>query len=191
VLGGRTFMLGGSTDLRELAPGTLADGVTLSWTDNADNEDGFIIERSGNNEPFVVIESAIGANQTTYTDTDTEEDVIYVYRVAAVNSGGQSAYTNIADALLTGIDEVLTRATTIAPNPSSGLFRVLVNDNSVAGLTATVWSTDGRRVFTQEVTPSGNGFNFALDLSSQPEGTYLLFLNTDNGRRVMKRLLKK
>jgi len=74
--------------------------VTLSWTDNANNETGFSIERAqkvkGGYGPYAVVGSA-GANATTYKETVAANT--YNYRVRAVNSttGRSSAYSNVAN----------------------------------------------------------------------------------------------
>ncbi|MBT8142934.1 MAG: S8 family serine peptidase [Gammaproteobacteria bacterium] len=72
--------------------------VTLNWTDNADNEDGFVVERcietgKGKSKSCIFASYAtVGANIATYTDTNPESNV--KYRVKAFNGTGDSAYTN-------------------------------------------------------------------------------------------------
>jgi Fibronectin type 3 domain-containing protein len=78
--------------------------VQLTWTDNAVNETGFRIERSTNGTagPFTLLATASPLATTgtvTFNDTavpPTAMDVTYTYRVAAVNVGGTSAFTNTA-----------------------------------------------------------------------------------------------
>lgn len=70
-------------------------GVTLNWTDNSSNEDGFKIERSDNGGAFNQI-ATVSANTTTYSDPISEGS--YTYRVRAYNSGGNSGYTSNATA---------------------------------------------------------------------------------------------
>lgn len=68
---------------------------TLSWTDNSTNEIGFKIERSVDGLNFVQIKE-VGANVTSYTDAGLPNTKQYWYRLAAYNSGGNSAYSNVA-----------------------------------------------------------------------------------------------
>ncbi|ELR68995.1 hypothetical protein C900_05553 [Fulvivirga imtechensis AK7] len=81
------------------APGALtamaasSNSVTLTWTDLSDNEDGFVVERAGDN--FSVITS-LSANSTSYTDTGLNPDVTYSYRVRARSGSTYSTYSNIA-----------------------------------------------------------------------------------------------
>ncbi len=67
--------------------------IDLTWTDNADNEKGFKIERNSLQIDIV------GANVTSYSDTGLDPSTTYTYRVRAYNDEGDSAYSN--DALAT------------------------------------------------------------------------------------------
>ncbi len=71
--------------------------INLSWTDNATTETGYEIERSTDGINFVKI-ADVPANATTYQSTGLNPATRYFYRVRAVNQGGGSAYSNIADA---------------------------------------------------------------------------------------------
>lgn len=73
-----------------------AQSLTLTWVDNSDNEDGFIIERSTNRTDFVEI-ARVGVDVETYTDTEISFNTDYWYRVAAYNEAGTSGFTNIAN----------------------------------------------------------------------------------------------
>ena len=73
--------------------------INLAWTDNANNEDSFRIERcqgAGCNN-FAQV-ATVGANATTYNDTGLTASTSYSYRVRASNSGGDSGYSNTASA---------------------------------------------------------------------------------------------
>ncbi|MGB5896142.1 MAG: T9SS type A sorting domain-containing protein [Ignavibacteriaceae bacterium] len=67
--------------------------VQLTWTDNSNNEDGFIIERESLGPEAFVIVDTVSANSTLYLDT-TVTYLIYVYRLTAFNAFGQSAYSD-------------------------------------------------------------------------------------------------
>ncbi len=74
--------------------------VNLSWTDNATNETGFVIERSADNGvTFSEIGTApakSGTGSVTYTDTTIAAGNTYTYRVKAVNGSTSSGYSNTA-----------------------------------------------------------------------------------------------
>jgi hypothetical protein len=82
--------------------GTLVFGPTsnLTWTDNASNEAGFVVERSSDGgSTFTqvgVAPARAGTGAVSYADTTVAGGTNYAYRVAAVNVAGQSAYSNTA-----------------------------------------------------------------------------------------------
>jgi N-acetylneuraminic acid mutarotase len=75
-------------------------GIALAWTDNANNETGFAIER----KRVDVVGGAwqqiatVGANVTGYNSTGLASKARYAYRVRAFNGAGHSAYSNEAAA---------------------------------------------------------------------------------------------
>lgn len=68
--------------------------ITVSWTDDSDNETGFKIERSPNNSVWTQI-ATVSANTTIYTDTGLTPETNYYYRVRAYNAAGNSSYSNV------------------------------------------------------------------------------------------------
>lgn len=77
-----------------IQPGfTSAATLQLNWVDNSQDEIGFSIERKvGANGVYSVIVT-VGANVTTYADTNLANGTIYCYRVNAFNSAGYSPYS--------------------------------------------------------------------------------------------------
>lgn len=66
--------------------------ISLAWTDNSDNEDGFEIERrlaNGGNWAFV---GAVGQDQVTFTSTGLVPTTLYQFRVRGYNSDGVNTY---------------------------------------------------------------------------------------------------
>lgn len=72
------------------------DRVTLTWTDNSNNETGFTIQRA-TNETFSagLVTSTVGANVTTFTTGNLPRFTIYWFRVAATNAAGASDWSNV------------------------------------------------------------------------------------------------
>ncbi len=78
--------------------------VNLAWTDNSDNENGFIIQRKGSDNIFVQA-GTVGANITTFTDTVNSADN-YVYRVIAFSDSAESDYSNESSILVTSVSPI-------------------------------------------------------------------------------------
>lgn len=71
--------------------------VVLNWADNADNEMGYLIERSttSNNAGFTALPfGATGDNETTFTDANVVANTTYFYRIKASNDGCND-YSNV------------------------------------------------------------------------------------------------
>ena len=141
-----------------------SERIDLSWTDNADNEAEFRIERSADGGATWTEIARPPANTTSYADLGLTPGTAYSYRVRAVNSGGASAWAGPASAT--------TRArawTSLPTGPSARLDHAAIYDPVgqrmilFGGLTATgatndVWEltlpSSGSPAWTQ-LTPSG------------------------------------
>jgi hypothetical protein len=66
--------------------------VTLTWADNATNETGYKIERSGDGVVFAEV-ATLSAGTASYSNTGLVAKSNYYYRVRAYNSAGNSSYS--------------------------------------------------------------------------------------------------
>ena len=66
--------------------------IDLLWSDNADDELGYSVERTlaGVDNWLQLI--TLGANSSAYSDQSIASDTMYEYRVSAYNASGSSAY---------------------------------------------------------------------------------------------------
>jgi hypothetical protein len=71
--------------------------IHLTWTDNANSENGFRIERKTGSGAFLEV-ATVGPNVTTFTNAGLQALTTYTFRVRAYNAAGTSAYTNQASA---------------------------------------------------------------------------------------------
>jgi len=74
--------------------------VVLTWTDNATNEDGFVIERKQDSsgvwsEIATIGPSPASGRTVTSTDSNINSNTSYFYRVKAVNQCWSSDYSNV------------------------------------------------------------------------------------------------
>ncbi|RYZ53306.1 MAG: hypothetical protein EOP49_07580, partial [Sphingobacteriales bacterium] len=77
-----------------LANGASTSTISVTWTDNADNETGYSLYRSADNNSNFVLFANLAANTTSYTDTALYANSVFYYKVLALNEGGSSAYSN-------------------------------------------------------------------------------------------------
>ena len=73
-----------------------ASRIDLAWTDNANNETGFDVQRSTNGSSFTTI-ITVGANVQTYANTGLAKNRLYYYRVRAVKSGSPPVYSTFSN----------------------------------------------------------------------------------------------
>ncbi len=73
-----------------------SSAITLSWVDNATNEDGFEIQRSTSSSFTSPTIYATDPNERTFSDTGLSRLTTYYYRVRAKNETGYSAFSNTA-----------------------------------------------------------------------------------------------
>jgi hypothetical protein len=69
--------------------------VNLTWLDNSTNETGFKIERSTDGGVTWSLLATVGANVTSYSDTNVTKGGSYTYRVYAYDGVGSSGYSNV------------------------------------------------------------------------------------------------
>jgi hypothetical protein len=78
-------------------PGLVGAGLLhLTWTDNATNEAGFMIERVTESSTGFAEIGRVGPNLTSYGDASAVDGVTYCYRVRAFNLAGLSSPSNAA-----------------------------------------------------------------------------------------------
>lgn len=92
----------------------LAGGISLSYTDNSTNEDGFVIERKVDDGEFLEI-ARVPPDTEEYTDESPIVGAMNRYRVRAFNAFGYSGYTNesgkgafVPDGAPSGLETTIT-----------------------------------------------------------------------------------
>lgn len=94
--------------------------ITLAWSDNAANENGYRIERcSGSGCNAFVQIAQLPSNSSQYVDAGLNSNTFYRYRLRAFNTAGTSAYTAIVS------------PNTFAPAPPTALAATTVLGNRI------------------------------------------------------------
>ena len=102
------------------APNT---SVTLNWTDNANNETNFWIERSINMESGFKRVGTAKKNRETFTDNFVNPNTTYFYRIRAINKSDQSEYSTIVEVTTPSLADGWTNLNIGNPKlPGSGSF---------------------------------------------------------------------
>ncbi|GAA4015612.1 zinc-dependent metalloprotease family protein [Hymenobacter fastidiosus] len=171
--------------------GTFSNGSnenTLIWLDNSTNETSFQVERAfGTNTTFQLV-ATTGANESNTVDRVTVSGTYY-YRVRACNAVGCSAYTTEATVLSNRNAELL-QGIDVYPNPSTGVFRLNIDNGRRGNITLRVTDALGRTVAAETLVKGTTALQHQLDLSKLSPGMYQLHLDLPNGTAVT-RLLKQ
>jgi len=105
--------------LNLLALSTGPAEITLAWTDAAENETGYAIERSTDGVNFTVITS-VAADTTNTLDSALNANTTYFYRVRATNSIGAGDYSNLASASTVQPDSPPAAPVALVANADNG-----------------------------------------------------------------------
>jgi hypothetical protein len=88
-----TYIVNAPTSLSASAKGTI-NQITLSWTDNASNATGYLVQRSSDGVYWTVLTNSLAATSTTYVDTGLNPAATFYYRVQAFDSVASSLFSN-------------------------------------------------------------------------------------------------
>ncbi len=153
--------------------------ISLSWSDNSDNELGFFIERKDSTlqTSYIVIDT-VGENSVSYVDSTVLEGRYYVYRVKAFNLVRESEYSN----------EAVVRTLIRAINPPSELIAIptLVGDMPQVILR---WkdNSDNEAGFVIERANVIDSVFTAIDTVDANDTTYT-DVNVENGKEYLYRI---
>ena len=124
--------------------------IDLSWTDNANNETGYKIERSTDGVNFTLL-TTVAAGATSYSDTSALAlATTYSYRVRATDSFGDSDNSNVSSAT--------TPATPPAPAAANNLAATTISSSRID----LVWSDNATNETGYKIERSTDGVNYSV-----------------------------
>ena len=103
-----------------------SSAIDVRWSDNSSNESNFLVERSTDGFTFTQVAS-LGANVTAFTNSGLAGSTTYTYRVRASNSGGFSAYSNVASATTAAPPAPTAPSAPASPSPAASAVNVNVD----------------------------------------------------------------
>lgn len=157
-----------------------ASQIDLSWTDNADNENGFKIERKAEAGIFAEI-ATVPANTTAYSDLSIAKNTAYTYRLRAFNSvGASNNFSN--EVSVTSIDEAPQAVTSLkAVALSHDRIRIEWSDNATNETNYLITRKWGNTDSVQFSLPA-NAMNFTDTALMENTGyTYKVFPKNNYG----------
>ncbi len=181
-LNGSTFSILEPSPLEEqdillaLQPDYVNGMLALSWNDDFSNETNWYVEKSiGSNQSFFSLDT-LDSDTTSYFDFDViMYGVEYYYRVYTENTVSISAMSNEVVYEGLGVDEMMTEAITIFPNPTNGKITLISEHQLISEVT--VYSLQGSLL----VRESFNSTNAQINLSNLQSGIFLMRIKQSQG----------
>jgi len=170
--------------------------IALDWTTAMEiNNAGFELERSIDGVNYADIGWVAGHGNSTvvnnyqYDDMTAMPGIVYYYRLKQEDVDGHFAYSNIAEAMLTG-DKGFTLEK-MYPNPANSQVSIGVISNVNTPATITMTDMLGRDVLTEE-WPMAIGYNInQFDVSKFAGGTYTVTISSGTIRTTNKLVITK
>lgn len=168
--------------------------TTLNWTDNSDNETGFIIERSDDNNSNFQQIATVGENITTYEDNTVNYSRTYFYRVKSYIQSGDYQITsqpsNETSTTITDLADELGASISIYPNPNRGDLFVLKMDNDYSGnLRIEILDKTGKIIKNSIFDKKEKQFVQTVSLKGIQTGSYFVRIKTEDGSTTTKSLI--
>jgi endonuclease/exonuclease/phosphatase family metal-dependent hydrolase len=138
--------------------------ITLTWTDNSNNELTFKIERkTGAGGTYAQI-GAVSANVTKFNDTTTSANTLYFYRVRANNSSGDSVYLT---------EQSITTPKTVTIYTANVQHGAGTDDITDYSRQISILDSATDIICMQERTTGDNGWTSGLSSTGWVEAAYL------------------
>ncbi|ADY54253.1 hypothetical protein Pedsa_3724 [Pseudopedobacter saltans DSM 12145] len=166
--------------------------ITIKWTDNSNDEDGFVIERSLDGVSYSVLDN-VPANTITYQDNNGLPNVKYWYRIKAVNTNAESAYGAAVSILTAPIPTAPVK--TSSPTPKNAYKYVELLSHINTGNLQLSWigsaNTTTYKIFIGESADNlafisnSTTINYTISASSLVKGkTYYWRVDAENSKGV-------
>lgn len=157
--------------------------ILLSWSDNSEVEEGFLIERSTDGDSFAELVNVV-ANITSFRDDNTEVGIDYFYRISAFNVSGTSDPTNVISVVV--LSNESPEPSMIYPNPTSEAITVS------AALTRefealTIYDLKGSILIRTSLEP---GTPANIDMKHLDPGLYFVRLSDSNDNKQVLKIVK-
>jgi fibronectin type 3 domain-containing protein len=129
--------------------------INLSWTDNSNNETGFEIERK-TEQSDLVEHTSVNPNITTFLDDNLSDGTNYTYRILALNSVGNSSYSNE----VSGITPLNSPTDLSAEKTIIGFVLLKWKDNSLSEMGFTIERKSGTDSYSKLTDVSANDTSY-------------------------------
>ncbi len=163
--------------------------LKVSWIDNADNEDGYLVQRSLSADFASYTTIILEANTTELVDGNLEPQTTYYYRVAASVGDSFSDFSSTVS-MSTILLSVSTRSmiSSVYPNPTTGSITLHLNEELQHPVSIKLYNSVGSVVESFELRKKVSGSE-TMQIH-QPPGLYFLQVKYKGGLETLKVVVK-
>lgn len=175
--------------------------IEMEWTDNAVNENGFVIARKGPDDIFFQYIDTVAADVLTYQEVGLTPDRIYIYKVCSFNQHGISDYSNNLSARTEKGTLVVQNHQTVPvmyflnhnyPNPFNPVTNIKFGITGRAFVKLKIFNSLGREIETLigQNLPAGT-YEVTWDAKNHTSGVYFYSIETNSFTEIKKMILIK
>lgn len=163
--------------------------IVLSWIDASSNETNFLLYRAtvGGDTTFTNI-ATLDANVTNYTDTTSNIETKYIYRLCAINTSAQSGYARtvyypIVKNSASVKNAQVVNGLIVYPNPVKTLLNVVAAENIQSLI---LYDLTGKVLMKQNV----DAVETTMNMEGLSSGSYLLNIVAKDGNMTTMKIIK-
>jgi hypothetical protein len=167
--------------------------VLLTWEDHSVNEHGFLLERREIGQDFFSEVAIIPMDHVRFTDTLSEPEGSFEYRLLALGDEIHSDYSQSAWYNATGkrtINRQSEGSLQIYPNPATSSTRIRILNPGQGDVILSILTMDGRVVKEVSFTRKGKALEREITLQGIRPGVYLVIADTDQERLSQKLVVR-
>lgn len=177
--------------IEENAPAGTTVG-TLNTTD-PDNTEGFtyslVAGEGDDNNVDVEIEEGTLKTSNTFEDMTQTEMRIRIRTEDSDGAGFEKVLIVKIDNVTGVDDEIFTQFTKIWPNPGSGKFQLSMELPHPVKLEIFITDLNGKIIKHHQINAAGTKIATELELNDLHSGVYLVNIKTEDGRRIIRRII--
>ena len=141
----------------------------------------------GGTSPFTYAWTGPNGFTASTEDISGLEAGTYSVTVTDANGCTSSASYTVDDLTDLGVVGLNANSFNLFPNPSNGVFNVLLHNSEKLEYSVSVTDFSGRVIYSETTTTE----SVVIDLSDKANGSYMLHLSNGNGHATKRIVLKK
>jgi hypothetical protein len=166
--------------------------IILTWSDNSTTETSFDLRRSTSQYGTYSTIATLAANTVIYTNTGLTKGRKYYYKVRAVNSAGNSAWSNTANSTAlcntASKSEEIVDNINLYPNPATnGVFYLELPTETEFPSILEIYSLTGQKVLQKKL----NDYLNEIETSGLKNGLYIISVNRNGKIQKLKLQINK